>query len=163
VVCDAGPLIHLDEVGCLDLLRLFEKVLVPDLVWEEVDRYRPSALRRKHVTLIRVQDPSSASDELADLIAAYALDAGEEHALRLMEAHPQGVLLTDDMAAREVATRRGFQVRGSLGVLLSGWEAGCRTRRQLLNILTKLPTASSLFVTKSFLRKLIDRVQGTNP
>ncbi len=21
VVCDAGPLIHLDEVGCLDLLR----------------------------------------------------------------------------------------------------------------------------------------------
>lgn len=35
VVCDAGPLIHLDEVGALDLLEDFAEVLVPEAVWAE--------------------------------------------------------------------------------------------------------------------------------
>src|SRR5438270_251796 len=33
LVSDAGPLIHLDELGCLDLLQDFAEVLVPDAVW----------------------------------------------------------------------------------------------------------------------------------
>ena len=33
VVCDAGPLIHLDELGCVDLLSDFSEVLVPETVW----------------------------------------------------------------------------------------------------------------------------------
>lgn len=44
VVCDAGPLIHLDEVGCIDLLHDFAQVLVPTKVWEEVMQHRPSAI-----------------------------------------------------------------------------------------------------------------------
>ena len=44
VVCDAGPLIHLDELDSLDLLRDFGSVLIPDLVWQEVEHHRPSAL-----------------------------------------------------------------------------------------------------------------------
>ena len=35
VVCDAGPLIHLDELGCLDLLADFSEVLVPETVGVE--------------------------------------------------------------------------------------------------------------------------------
>jgi hypothetical protein len=54
VVCDAGPLIHLEELGCLDLLRDFRDILVPDAVWNEVSRHRPSALRRRRVRLNRV-------------------------------------------------------------------------------------------------------------
>lgn len=30
VVADAGPIIHLDELGCLDILYDFEQVSVPD-------------------------------------------------------------------------------------------------------------------------------------
>ena len=37
VVCDAGPLIHLDELEALDLLADFAEVLVPDAVWREVE------------------------------------------------------------------------------------------------------------------------------
>jgi hypothetical protein len=32
LISDAGPLIHLEELGCLDLLRDFPEVLVPDAV-----------------------------------------------------------------------------------------------------------------------------------
>jgi hypothetical protein len=35
VVCDAGPLIHLDELDCLDLLGGYPEVLVPEAVWRD--------------------------------------------------------------------------------------------------------------------------------
>ena len=45
VVCDAGPLIHLDEVGCLDLLCDFTRVIILRAVWREVEYHRSEALR----------------------------------------------------------------------------------------------------------------------
>jgi hypothetical protein len=44
VICDAGPVIHLDELGCIDLLSSFSRVLIPVVVWQEVQRHRPNAL-----------------------------------------------------------------------------------------------------------------------
>jgi len=35
VILDAGPIIHLDELGCLDLLLDFKELLVPEAVWSE--------------------------------------------------------------------------------------------------------------------------------
>jgi len=40
-VTDAGPIIHLDELLCLDLLRDFKTLLIPRAVWDEVIRSRP--------------------------------------------------------------------------------------------------------------------------
>ncbi|NJN46742.1 MAG: hypothetical protein HC808_09995 [Candidatus Competibacteraceae bacterium] len=54
VVCDAGPLIHLDELACLDLLADFPAVLVPPEVWREVQQHRLSALGQAVVTLRQV-------------------------------------------------------------------------------------------------------------
>ena len=51
VVCDAGPLIHLDEVGCLDLLTDFHAILVPEQVWREVEHHRPDTLARPVVKI----------------------------------------------------------------------------------------------------------------
>jgi len=34
-VVDAGPLIHLAEIGCLPLLQVFEALHIPDAVWSE--------------------------------------------------------------------------------------------------------------------------------
>src|SRR5437867_3584724 len=51
VVCDAGPLIHLDEVDCLELLADFAKVLVPEAVWREVERHGPQAWDHSGVVL----------------------------------------------------------------------------------------------------------------
>ncbi|MFO7904169.1 MAG: hypothetical protein R6U98_16015 [Pirellulaceae bacterium] len=44
IACDAGPLIHLDELGCLTLLSDFARVLLPASVWQEVSRHRAGAL-----------------------------------------------------------------------------------------------------------------------
>ncbi len=67
VVCDAGPIIHLDELRSLDLLRAFQEILVPYPVWEEVQRHRPSALRRRKFLLKRVDDMPEPTPELLRL------------------------------------------------------------------------------------------------
>ena len=54
VVCDAGPLIHLDELDCLDLLGDYPEVLVPEAVWHEVLKHRPLVLEKKTLVLVRV-------------------------------------------------------------------------------------------------------------
>ena len=41
IIVDAGPLIHLDELGSLDLLGDFQPLLTPGIVWDETRKHRP--------------------------------------------------------------------------------------------------------------------------
>jgi predicted nucleic acid-binding protein len=129
VICDAGPLIHLDELGCLDLLRDFAEVQVPEAVWQEVARHRPSALRRRSVKLTCVSSTPEATSELIDLTEAFLLDAGELAALKLMQVNPGAILLTDDAAARLVAQRLEYEVHGTIGIILRALRRRQRTKR----------------------------------
>jgi hypothetical protein len=58
VICDAGPVIHRDEFGCIDLLSSFSRVLVPVAVWQEVQRHRPIALALTAWTVRRLRKQS---------------------------------------------------------------------------------------------------------
>lgn len=84
VVCDAGPLIHLDELDCLDLLGDFPEVLVPEAVWREVLRHRPLALEKKTAVLVRVApSPGQPAPLLRGLFETMSLHRGEQEALAL--------------------------------------------------------------------------------
>jgi hypothetical protein len=54
VICDAGPLIHLDELESLSLLTDFDNVWVPEQVWQEVETHRPVALMQSDLPLQKV-------------------------------------------------------------------------------------------------------------
>ena len=158
VVCDAGPLIHLDQLGCLNLLADFPLVKVPQAVWQEVDRHRPTALRRRSVKLERVTDLPEATTELIQLAQALLLDAGELEALRLMQATPDAVLLTDDAAARLVAERLAYEVHGTIGVIVRALRRRQRTKRQVVNLLRAVPKRSTLFIRATLLESIIEQV-----
>lgn len=158
VVCDAGPLIHLDELGCLDLLRDFADVLVPSVVWQEVILHRPSALRRRAVKLQPRSSLPDASPALTPLAGAFSLAAGELSALRLMQDVAGGILLTDDAAARLVAERLGYDVHGTIGVVVRALRRQQRTKRQVLNLLRAIPHRSTLFIDRQLLESVIEEV-----
>ena len=158
VVCDAGRLIHLDELGCVDLLADFAEVCVPDAVWEEVQRHRPSALRRRSVRFNRVDLIPEAREELAFLIRALQLDAGEVEALRIMHQFPEGIFLTDDLAARLAATQLGFRVHGTIGVVVRAVRRRQRTKRQVVNLLRAIPRRTTLHITADLLGSVIEQV-----
>ena len=160
VICDAGPLIHLEEFGCLNLLRDFAKVQVPEIVWQEVQRHRPSALRRRSVKLHRVSPASEPTVQLVELSQALLLDAGELEALRLMQDNPSAILLTDDAAARLVAERLAYEVHGTIGVIVRAWRRQQRTKRQILNLLRILPERSTLFIEPKLLNSVIEQVKN---
>lgn len=159
VVCDAGPLIHLDELHCMDCLSEFRRVHVPDAVWQEVEHHRPKALGSRHVRFIRVRGIRRATREMLLLFRSYPLQRGEMEALRLMHQLPDALLLTDDNTARLVARQMGYEVNGTIGMLIRSFQRGQRSKRQVLRVLRDIPICSSLHVRKSLLNSVILQVE----
>jgi predicted nucleic acid-binding protein len=154
VVCDAGPLIHLDELDCLDLLDGFHSILVPDQVWREVQNHRPGALEGSPLQVERVSVALSEVGSFRALVRALALDVGEQEALSLMRLHPDAILLTDDAAARLAADALGYRVPGSIAILLRAIRRGQRTSRDVLSILREVPARSSLHIRPNLLQQI---------
>lgn len=159
VVCDAGPIIHLDEIECLDLLSDFQDILVADAVWREVNRHRPLALERSGLTLTRCSQGYPADEPFYTLCRTFSLDAGEIEALAVMEKNPMAMFLTDDAAARLVAKQMGFNVHGSIGILIRGIRRGMKKPEQVVSILEEIPLKSTLYIKSSLLEKIIHKVK----
>jgi predicted nucleic acid-binding protein len=114
------------------------------------------------VKLKREIDVPRASTELIKLAQTFLLDAGELEALRLMKANPRSVFLTDDAAARLVAQRLGYEVHGTIGVIVRALRRRQRTKRQVLNLLRVLPRRSTLFILPSLLKSVIEEIKAVN-
>jgi predicted nucleic acid-binding protein len=155
VVSDAGPLIHLDELACLDVLD-FSEVLVPEIVWAEVASHRATALSCTAVRLSRQSD-IAASPRVNALAPVFGLRHGEREALALCLARPDALLLTDYSAARLAAKTLAILAHGSIGLILRAVRRGLRTPMQALQLLDDIPTRSTLHVRPSLLDQIKQR------
>lgn len=119
-VADTGPVLHFAEAGSVELLSFLGEIALPPAVHEELCRQRvpiklPAAFRILPVTDHHL-------GEAEDWCKAGLVDRGEAHAIALARQLQAEIFLTDDAAARLLATTLGLQARGSLGVIL--WLAG---------------------------------------
>lgn len=162
VVCDAGPLIHLDEVGALDLLADFAEVLVPGAVWREVEGHRPGALSHPGVTLRHMTPRMAVSPELEALAQVFSLHTGEWEALRVAMENRPGLLLTDDTAARLAAGNLRIATHGTIGILVRAIRRGQRTKDEVLALLRALPGQSTLHIKRSLLETVIAQVESSS-
>ena len=162
VVCDAGPLIHLDELGALDLLADFSKLWVPEEVCREVETHRPAALTNPAIEIQLLTVETSSSPLFRTVVRTLSLDRGEEAALSCMEAHPEALLLTDDAAARIAAKSLGYRAHGTIGVLLRAIRREQREHKAVVGILRSLPVVSTLHMRKSLLEEIIEQVEREN-
>jgi predicted nucleic acid-binding protein len=121
ILCDTGPLLHLREAGCLDLLKPAGRVLIPPAVQTELMDNDPSWEKgRPRWIEVRTLDPEFLG-KAARWLQAGLLDPGEAEAVSLALQLGADWLLTDDAAARLIAQQQGLEVHGSLGVIL--WAA----------------------------------------
>ena len=156
VVADAGPLIHLDELQCINLLADFSEVLVPDAVWAEVMHHRPQALL---CTDIRwVQCCSKTSEKVTALAKLYTLHSGEREALDVCMEFPGSLLLTDDTAARLAAKTLDIRAHGSLGLLIRAIRRHQLSKRKVVTLLQQIPSRSSLHIRPGLLADIIRQV-----
>ncbi|MFN0127294.1 MAG: DNA-binding protein [Verrucomicrobiales bacterium] len=159
VIRGAGPIIHLDELDCLDLLADFCQVLVPEAVWQEVERHRPTACHHRAATLQRVSPETPAPPELEAVAQLLNLHAGEWEALRVPMEHPQALLLTDDTAARLAASSLGIRPHGTIGLLVRAIRRQQRSKAEVLAILRSMPAHSTLHLKRSLLDAVIAEVE----
>lgn len=158
VVCDAGPLIHLDELDCLELLWDFGKILIPKIVWKEAIAHRPRLLLQSIPTASIVEIAVELSPQLLSLSDSLELDAGEKAAIALMESGSAKLFLCDDAAARLAAESLGFAVHGTIGILVRSIRLATRTRQQVLELLQNIPQRSSLHISRRLLETVIAEV-----
>ena len=135
IVCDSGPIIHLDELNCLHLLEDFQEALIPDAVQKEIKRYRPLSLSKLNVPFVFFPGNIPNDTRLLTLCHIFSLDAGEMEALSLMEKNPQAIFLTDDASARMVAEQGGFMVHGTIGILVRSIRRGQMEAKEVLDVL----------------------------
>jgi len=154
LVCDAGPIIHLDELNLLDLLRDFQEIILADTVWEEINRYRPLALNKVDLALLRRPGKAPCSEPLLTVCKIFSRDAGEIEALVLMEQTPQAMFITDDAAARLVAEQMGFNVHGTIGILIRSIRRGQMSPKEVLEILKDIPLKTTLYIKHSLLEEI---------
>lgn len=160
VICDAGPLIHLDEVGCLDLLADFDRIIVPDAVCAEVERHRPAVFSHLEVTLLRTIASQLIPPKLSALTRIFTLHAGEWEALRLALECPKSIFLTDDTAARLAAGNLSIKTHGTIGILIRAIRRKQRSKHEILEILTSLPERSTLHIKQNLLESVISEVHA---
>jgi predicted nucleic acid-binding protein len=159
-VLDAGPLIHLDELGELALLTDFPECMVPPTVRAEAERHRAGLFARTTQGFRFTPPQQPAPPELAAIARHCPLHTGEIEALCLALEHDADLLLTDDTAARVAARRLSIPAQGTLGVLLRAIRRGQRSPRQVEAVLQAIPKRSSLHVRPALLEEIIQQVRG---
>ncbi len=144
VVSNSSPIIALERIGRLDLLRaVFPELIVPPAVAEEIGR---TALPHSWLA-VRALGKGPDSRTISG-----GLGAGEREAISLALELGHVRVLLDDQAARRVARELGLPVVGTLGTLLAAKRKGLM--RAIRPDLEKLRAAGFFMSTELFRRLL---------
>jgi predicted nucleic acid-binding protein len=158
-VADAGPLIHLSEIGGLDLLGQFEPLYVPEAVWEESCRHAGENLKALQGNFLLQAISEEREKSFSRTHSLKGLQRGERAALYLCSSLGIEIVLTDDLAARRAAERLGIRAVGSLGIVARGFRLGMVTFAQAETLLWGLYRVSSLFVTAAIVELALDELR----
>ena len=145
VVSDSGPLISLMKAEQLDLLHsLYGEILIPEAVYSELttnSKYYDEAEEVKRCSFIRVV--SVRERKAVDVLRrATGLDLGESEAIVFADDNKADILLMEEEAGRRVAKSLGIRVRGSIGILLLGYDKKILTADDVDAALDKMKIAN---------------------
>ena len=163
-VLDAGPLIHLAEIGRLRLLTVFEDLCLPHAVWLETVGHNRIFLEDL-AEAPNLEQHSVSRSELEDFIEKnnlIELHLGEQECLFLCKKLDISTILTDDMAVRDAAHRLKLVPVGSLGIVVAAYKHGVISRDDAELFIADLYDISSLFITRALVELAIEKL-GVHP
>ena len=119
VVADTSPIRYLAEIDHLQVLpRLFERIYIPPVVYEELQRpATPPSVRGQlnpAPAWLMIASPDTADDDYA----LKTLDEGERAALLLGLQLKAELILIDERKGAAVAKQKGFRITGTIGILV---------------------------------------------
>ena len=121
VLANTTPLIALANIGRLELLqKLYETIVVPQAVIDEI-KLEPAKSVVAACNWIKIEKIGNPS---AKNLFKAKLHAGEVEVMILAGEKDADLLIIDDYEAKKTAKFLGFNVTGTLGVLLKAKEKG---------------------------------------
>lgn len=134
VISDTTPIISFLKIKRLDLLKtLFEIVQIPKSVFAELTeniKYRDEAEIIKNSIFIRVIDDID-ENYVSPLRRSAGLDLGESEAIYLADNKKADLLLMDEARGREVASRMGIKIMGTIGILGLAYEVSLISKEEI--------------------------------
>jgi len=76
-----------------------------------------------------------------------------------MSKKPGLMFLTDDAAARLVATKLGYNVHGTIGILIRAIRRDLMEAEEVIGTLKRIPLKVTLHIKPSLLKEVISRVE----
>ena len=141
-VFDAGPLIHLQQIDSLTVLRLFEKIHISGQVHQELRGGFPLPKN------CAVAELDGKSKDAAKLISErYEIGMGEASAIALAKQKGIRLLFTDDLSARDAAKRIGLEPHGTLAIITRAYRENVLNKKEALACLESLYEDSTLYLT----------------
>jgi predicted nucleic acid-binding protein len=160
-VVDAGPLIHLAEIGCIRLLRIFSTLWVPHAVRLETAKHnRLSQINLSEETnILEYSAPQSAVAQFTRENNLTKLHAGERECLYLCLQKGISTLLTDDLAVRDAARYLKLIPVGSLGIVVKAYKRRQISLLDAERYIADLYDISSLFITREIAEVAIEQLR----
>ena len=144
ILSNSSPLIYLGKIEKLDILKiLFKEIIIPKQVFEEVVLKRKEerffdALKVENSIKegwIKVEE-INIDEETKKLINE--IDIGEIALISLVKKLKPSLLLIDDASARTIAESFGFNVKGTLYILLKAYKKGIIQKKEIKELINKL-------------------------
>jgi predicted nucleic acid-binding protein len=150
IVCDTGPILHLKEANLLKLLQKAGKVYIPRMVDIEMNEIYPLWGKDRPKWIVVKPLLSDETAQAESLFLSGFLDFGEAEAIVLAKRLNPEWFLTDDTEARILAKSLGFEVHGSLGIVLWSAAVGYLNYIESKNALDRL-SKTSLWISEDIL------------
>lgn len=145
-------MLHLAEIGELKCFDLFDEVTISEEVrselaehgsWETSSDSPFACLQIRKVTIQEI-------NEQAKKLSAFTVHRADLSVAALAARLKPDVVLTDDLRLRRGLESQGYQVVGSVGVLIRAFRVNRLSKSELLIRLDNLLDGSSLYTSKAF-------------
>src|SRR5437868_5508427 len=153
VIVDTGPVLHLYEIGRLEILGIFDHVVMPDLVVRELWAYglAPSDLSGIGMNLSIIIVERAAWGQVMSQSTQLPIHPADAQVFVLAQASQfQEPVLTDDLSLRRRLEDKGATVVGSIGVLVRAYTTNRLKRDELESAVDALFTSSTLHMSRAF-------------
>jgi len=163
-VSDTGPILHLHEIGRLSLLTALSPLKIPNLVQAELSLYKIHAAELMkagiEITVIPVAEPIWKEILLTPGFSRIQPADAQVFAVARTSAF-HVLVLTDDLALRNLLERDGATVAGSFGLLIRAYRDGRLNRETLERSVDDLLEKSTLHLSqafRSYVRQLLEEL-----
>ena len=124
-VVNTSPIIYLSAINQINLLKnLFSEIFIPEAVKREVMSGGKDSFGVKEIKTQKWIKTKKIRNKLAKEYLLTEIDDGEAEVIILAEELKASFIIIDDKLARKIAKLRGFNVVGTLRLLVAAKEKG---------------------------------------